>query len=293
MRSRKIMIIIVCLVLSTLGFSARVLATPRVIGTLIKDSDYSMNVSLHWSDKSITTPIRITSMHIDASKTVVVTYVTGSKVETGFSSSSLSYPKDNFPMKLSLVLQGTQSNESQVFSDLPASTEERDSILNLYYQGILNGYADNTVRPGGLVTRAEFGAMIVRSARYLQLTQAKESFFDLPNSHWAFRDVMTLSSKGIINGYTDGSFKPSGTVRLGEVLKILDMTFSTFENMKLQQTNLADHWSNPYFRSLVTKNLVRAHDSYYKVYTPDMMMTRAQCAVLISRVLEQHHETTQ
>jgi hypothetical protein len=291
MKIRKIIIVMACIMLSLFSFKVNVLSAPRVIGTILKDSDVSMSVSLRWSDKEVTTPIRITSMHIDGSKTVVVTYVTGVNEEVGFSSSSLIYPNDNFPMKLSLVLQGTQNNEAQVFSDLPLNTEERDSILNLYYQGILNGYEDSTVRPNSFVTRAEFAAMMVRSARYTQVAQAKVSFVDVLTSHWAFKDVSTLSSKGIINGYTDGSFKPSGLVKLSEVLKMVDMTFSTFETKINHQNTLVDHWSNPYFESLIVKNLVRAHDSYYKVYTPELMMTRGQCAVLISRVLEQHHET--
>ena len=41
------------------------------------------------------------------------------------------------------------------------------------------------------------------------------SYDDLPEKHWAYEAVERMCEKGIVNGYPDGTFKPSGTVTYG------------------------------------------------------------------------------
>ena len=38
------------------------------------------------------------------------------------------------------------------------------------------------------------------------------SFSDVPASHWAFDEIEKAVDSGIVNGYADGTFKPTGTV---------------------------------------------------------------------------------
>jgi len=49
---------------------------------------------------------------------------------------------------------------------------------------------------------------------------AKE-FSDVSSDHWAHEYVDTLSNQGIINGYDDGTFKPSGTITRAEFIKLM------------------------------------------------------------------------
>lgn len=46
---------------------------------------------------------------------------------------------------------------------------------------------------------------------------------DLSSSHWAYKYVMDLSSKNVINGYADGRFLPAGTVTKAEFIKLVVM----------------------------------------------------------------------
>lgn len=48
-----------------------------------------------------------------------------------------------------------------------------------------------------------------------------KDFSDIASSHWAFTYVNDLSNKGIINGYEDGSFRPSNNVTRAEFLKLM------------------------------------------------------------------------
>ncbi len=49
---------------------------------------------------------------------------------------------------------------------------------------------------------------------------AKE-FPDVDTSHWAFKYIDELSNAGVINGYDDGTYKPAGTVKRGEFVKLV------------------------------------------------------------------------
>jgi trimeric autotransporter adhesin len=45
---------------------------------------------------------------------------------------------------------------------------------------------------------------------------AAASFPDVPTGHWAYNEITTLADKGIINGYSDGSFRPSELLNRGQ-----------------------------------------------------------------------------
>ncbi len=49
---------------------------------------------------------------------------------------------------------------------------------------------------------------------------AKE-FPDVETSHWAYKYIDELSNKNIISGYPDGTYKPSGTVKRSEFVKLV------------------------------------------------------------------------
>jgi len=47
------------------------------------------------------------------------------------------------------------------------------------------------------------------------------TFTDLSADHWAYQNISTLVSEGTVNGYEDGSFRPSKTVTRAEFVKML------------------------------------------------------------------------
>lgn len=47
------------------------------------------------------------------------------------------------------------------------------------------------------------------------------AFSDLPTSHWAYDNIMEMAKLGILDGYSDGTFKPNKTISRAEFSKIL------------------------------------------------------------------------
>lgn len=49
------------------------------------------------------------------------------------------------------------------------------------------------------------------------------SFRDINSSHWAYKYVIELTTNKVINGYTDGTFKPENTITRAEFIKLVVM----------------------------------------------------------------------
>lgn len=75
---------------------------------------------------------------------------------------------------------------------------------------------------------------------------AAKSFSDLPASHWASSYVAKLVSDGTINGFTDGTFRPTATVSRAEFVKMLGKSSVAY------QTDFTDvpksHWAYDYIK---------------------------------------------
>lgn len=290
---RKTMFILCLSMLIIIGTSQSNIygASAHVIYEVDWLSDNSAKVNLKWSDETIQTPIRITSWKLNANDTITIRYQQGSSVITGFNSRTITDDQLDGPR---IILLSEELGQNQVipavFPDLPKDSEGSIAIQHLYYLGIVNGYTNGTFLPEGKVSRAEFSKMLYLGGKMTTNLDSPITFSDVASSHWARNYIYTLASKEIVKGKGNNIFDPSGTITLGEVLAILDRSFILFESSSAYSYNLENHWSNGYFSSLVSHNIVLKSDHFYYPYTPSKIATRKDCALLLSRVLETYHE---
>lgn len=109
------------------------------------------------------------------------------------------------------------------FSDISGNDAE-DAVNRLAGLDLLRGYEDGTFRPDATITRAEFAAVGVRALGLENAASAAAGatkFSDVPASHWASGYINVATDQGLINGYPDGTFKPSNLVTHAEALTIL------------------------------------------------------------------------
>ena len=113
------------------------------------------------------------------------------------------------------------------FVDPKPAEWAKDSIMVNYRTGVISGFPNNEFRPEDSVTRAEIAVMI---SRLIDLTNANHqegeslSFEDdLPE--WAESEVLSITSKGLITGYSDNTFRPDDTATRAEVATILSRLF--------------------------------------------------------------------
>lgn len=87
--------------------------------------------------------------------------------------------------------------------------------------GVFNGYEDGTFRPDQSITRQEFALVMARLDGVL--TAGSMPFTDISEAgEWALGGIYTAYTKGWVNGYTDGSFKPLAYIQRDEAVKILN-----------------------------------------------------------------------
>jgi uncharacterized repeat protein (TIGR02059 family) len=109
---------------------------------------------------------------------------------------------------------------SKTFADT-ANHWARDYIAVAYARQIAKGYNDTRFGPDDYITREQMAVMLAQAAELRNVTGTR-TFSDQERiSPWAREAVAAASSKGIINGYPDKSFKPKDKATRGEAITVL------------------------------------------------------------------------
>lgn len=92
------------------------------------------------------------------------------------------------------------------FKDVPATHWANDAIATLAKAGIVNGVSADTFGTSTNSKRADFVVMLVRALGIDSTSTA--NFSDVDSSKYYAKAVATAKAYGIVNGYTDNTFKP-------------------------------------------------------------------------------------
>lgn len=76
---------------------------------------------------------------------------------------------------------------------------------------VIGGYPDGSFRPGDNITRGAVAAILDRAYGFTANGKTRD-FSDVPKSNTFYRDIMACADNGVINGYSDGSFKPANSI---------------------------------------------------------------------------------
>jgi len=130
-----------------------------------------------------------------------------------------------------------------------------------------------------LLVQVIFGTMIASA------DSSKASDID---NHWA-KDAITLwQSKGVINGYPDGTFKPNQTITRAEFVSILNKVFQV-EKEHSGTVSFADldetHWAYEQIKTALAHGYITGKSE--TSIAPNAAITREEAAVMLARLLNQ------
>ena len=108
----------------------------------------------------------------------------------------------------------------------------KSAVNDMASRLIVNGVDATHFNPNSNVTRAEFAAIVVR-ALGLSDTGTSSKFTDVSTSDWYMGAVTVANNYNLIDGYEDGTFRPTQTISRQEAFVILNRAIAI---VKLQQT---------------------------------------------------------
>ena len=163
------------------------------------------------------------------------------------------------------------------------------SVLNTddHYSYII-GYKDGTLQPYGTITRGEVATIFFR----LLTDEARDKYWSQTNDYsdcnsdlWCNNAISTLSNMGIIDGYTDGTFRPYGKITRAQFAKIAVGFFETTK--KEYQGYYSDvpenAWFTDYVEAASRVGLIQGFED--GTFRPNTNITRAQACVIVNRAL--------
>ena len=109
------------------------------------------------------------------------------------------------------------------FSDVSADKWYNNAVSTLSHMGVIGGYADGTFRPDAPISRAEF-AKIAVSFTQNNGSAVYNYFTDVKTTDWFAPYVTAAKDAGLIEGYSDGSFKPESKITRAEACAIVNRT---------------------------------------------------------------------
>lgn len=118
------------------------------------------------------------------------------------------------------LLAAKPAVDSSAFSDVPSSSWFYLPVNALAKVGVLGGYDDGTFMPNEPITRAEFVTVLIRC---FTLKAGTANFVDVPETHWAYRNIAAATTAGWIGGMGDGRFEPNRGIKRCEAVKVMNV----------------------------------------------------------------------
>ena len=191
-------------------------------------------------------------------------------------------------------------------------SEQKKKILNqLYNKGFLDSGAiakafkysvDNPPAIGGTATDtndkgSSVGGSEKKENYKIEISDkplpSSKNFYDCKNNHWAYSYVTALADKGIINGYTDGGFKPEKTVSREEFVKMIISATGLYDkNADCEFLDVAkDTWYYNYIASAYRNNIISGiNEDFFGVGN---MLTREDASVIATRIISKFSYITE
>ncbi|MBD3330624.1 hypothetical protein GF354_03800 [Candidatus Peregrinibacteria bacterium] len=173
----------------------------------------------------------------------------------------------------------------EIFSDVTSSTKNAAAISYLKDNGIISGYPDGTFKPNGNLNRAELLKILVEGKGYTPSEVTYQNCFPDVKKEWYAKYVCFAQHQGWIEGYPDGTFKPSSNVNKAEAIKMLLEVFdmdTSGEYEYVYNDVQGGEWFTPYIGTAYVWGLLEEDGLFYR---PGADITRGQISENIYRLL--------
>ena len=171
---------------------------------------------------------------------------------------------------------------TKIFTDVPKSHPNYTAIMYL----LENKVIEPTARFGlnDKVTREEVAVMVAKATE-LDGKKSKTKFKDVPSSRYSSGYINSAVKAGIINGYPDGTFKPTQKVTRGHMAAFIANAFKLTKEKDIRFKDVPKG-STAYnaVRKLAFENITSGYpDGTFK---PNETLTRSHIAAFVARAMD-------
>lgn len=175
------------------------------------------------------------------------------------------------------------SNKSETEENYSEVEWAKEAIEFVKEKGWIQGRTKNKYEPKEYLTRAEFATIITRILE-LDTNNIEETSYKDISSHWAKKEIITLTKTGLIEGYTDGTYRPDKYITREEIAKVLSNLIE--KNEENTAVNFKDvdlkRWSYKYIEKMVQNGIMKGYEN--NTFRPNSNITRAEIAVVLERM---------
>lgn len=177
-----------------------------------------------------------------------------------------------------------QPTNAYTFSDLNPHAFYYEPVTDLAKRNIATGYSNGTFLPNKAITR-EDAAKMLALAIDINITNPKNPRFkDVNANNPNYIYIAALSEEGIINGFTDNTFKPKEPITRAQMAKILTLGYKFGVSSKINNSFRDVSPSNfaaYYIQTLVDLNVTKGSSAV--TFDPFKSVTRGEMATFIWR----------
>jgi len=201
-------------------------------------------------------------------------------------------PSSGTPVTMTVTPEPTETAEPCTiqFNDVPQGHTFYPYVRCLACRNVLGGYDDGTFRPDTEVTRGQLAKIVSNSADF-QDTPEGQQFTDVPPNHPFYVWIERLAKRGILGGYSDGTFRPFYPATRGQIAKIVANSGAFFEQVSGQTFSDVKPGDTFYefIERLASRDIVGGYND--GTFKPNNHTTRGQVAKMVSNGYHPNCET--
>ena len=180
-----------------------------------------------------------------------------------------------------------------VFSDV-TNHWAKEPVNEMGSRKVIGGIGDNKFAPDREITRAEFASLTMRALGLVE-DNNKNVFKDVKDSDWFSGAVSKTNEYGLINGYTDSTFRPNNKITREEAMAIVSKAMNLVgmdTNTTDTETQLAGFkdrdriggWPKDAVVVCIKYNVIKGSN---QMLNPKANITRAETAAILMRLLQE------
>jgi len=162
-----------------------------------------------------------------------------------------------------------------------------EAIESLSDRGVVSGYTDGSFRPLAGLTRGQLAKMLVTTFGWGRIKPLEGRYTDVTESNWIYPFVETVTARGVMRGYPDGTFRPNSSISRGELIRSLVLSAGWKPTASVSELIVdvpARHPAASYIEAARVRGII-SPDSDGNFY-PDAPATRSDVSIVIYRALK-------